>query len=296
MKAENPAQGAGKSRGKRLQHLMRRIVICACIIYAVLVSAGFVFQKRLTYFPEKIAASMQVPLLEGDEEEVWIEVPGIGRIHGIYREAPPESLTILFLPGNAGNVLQWKSIHDGFTALGAGVLLIDYPGYGKSDGSPSEAALYASAHAAVRFLEDSGAHREDIVIFGKSLGTAVATELAASGDYAGIILESPFTSLATVAGEHYWFMPVSLLLAEEYDSLSRIGQVRSPLLMVIGTRDTLIPPAQSLELFGKANEPKELFKVEGAGHMDIQETGGEAYWRKMRDWINSIPGSAREKE
>ena len=253
----------------------------------MLLLAGSFFQKRLTYFPESLGPSERIALSPRDRE-VWIEIPETGRIHGIYREGESGRLTVLFLHGNAGNVVRWKGVHDGFAAMDFGILTIDYPGFGRSEGSPSEEALYASAHAAVKFLRDFGVDSKDVVIFGKSLGTAVAVELGASGGFAGVILESPFTSLAAAGKEHYWFVPVSLLLRERYESISRIGNVRCPLLMVIGSRDKLIPPAQSMELFSEAGEPKEVFRVEGAGHNDIQAVGGGEYWNRLREWLGGL--------
>lgn len=287
MPPENTVQAEGKPRRRSWRRLVRKVVIDAAIVYVVLLLAGVIFQKRLTYFPRRLDTSEQVPLLAGDEE-VWIELAGVGRIHGIYHRAPVEGLTVLFLHGNSGNVCTWKGVYDGLVSLGAGVLMIDYPGYGKSEGSPCEEALYSSAHAAAEFLQSRGVPREDVVIFGKSIGTGVGVELASSGAFAGLVLESPFTSLVAAAQVHYWFFPVSLVFCEEYDSLSRIEQVGCPLLVVVATEDKLVPPEQSTELFNRAREPRVLLTIQGAGHNDIQDTGGFAYWAGLRDWLDKL--------
>jgi fermentation-respiration switch protein FrsA (DUF1100 family) len=286
--AEEVAQEVkGEIRKRKLRRFIIRLIIILVIVYAAVLVIGIVFQKSFTYFPVQLAVSRGMPIRMGDEE-VWIEVAGTGKIHGIYRKAPEGARTILYLPGNAGNILNYSAVYDGLVDLGLGVLMIDYPGYGKSEGSPSEEALYASAHAALKFLESSGAKKENIVIFGWSLGTAVAVELASAKGFAGLILQSPFPDLATLGQSRFWFMPVSLFLREKYDSLARVGEVGCPLLVIVGTRDRLVPPAMSQKVFDRAKEPRELFKVSRAGHNDIDSVGGQKYWDKLSKWLGAL--------
>ena len=261
---------------------MKKAAIEILAIYILLAAGLFIFQRKLIYFPKPIEEGQGIP------GEVWIDVPEVGRISGTYSPASPEGLTILFFHGNAGNVLYFEGIASGLRNLGAGLLEIDYPGYGRSEGSPCEESLYASAHAAAKFLNEKGIENEKIVIFGFSLGTGVAVEMASSGEFAGLILQAPFTDIASVGQAHFWFLPVSLFLMEKYDSLSLIEEVGCPKLFIIGTADKLIANANSMELFEAARPPKEILTVEGAGHNEIQSVGGEDYWNAIRQWMETI--------
>ncbi len=274
-------------RRRKLLRTALRILAGAAGAYLLVLLLMFLFQKHFIYFPEKIPRKKKIALPNGDEE-VWITVREAGRIHGIRHPAPQGRLTVLFLHGNARNILHYRSIYDGFSKNGFGVLMIDYPGFGKSEGAPSERALYETAHAAVAFLNKTGVENDRIVVFGKSLGTGVATELAASDRYAGLILESPFTDIAAVGQDKYWFLPVRLLLRESYDNLSRIAEVKCPLLVIVAEEDELVPPEQSREVFEKADGPKEMLTVPGAHHNDIQDVGGRRYWDSVKSWMEKL--------
>ncbi len=287
MPAEVNGQDKREKSRRSVGRIVRRAAITAVVVYGILLVAAIIFQKRMTYYPQKLDKSVDLMLKPGDRE-VWIDVKDVGRIHGIHHPAPEGARTILFLHGNAGSVLTWRVLHDQLGKLGTGVLTIDYPGYGKSEGTPSEEALYASARAAVKFLNNSGIEDGSIILFGKSLGTGVAVEVASTEKFAGLILESPFTDIASVGQEHFWFLPVRFLLSEKYDSLSKIGRVECPLLVIVGTGDTLVSPGLSEELFSAANQPKEYLEIAGAGHNDIQSVGAERYWDSFSYWLKQL--------
>ncbi len=281
-------QKHGPAVKKRLYRRLLRIAVAVLAAYLLAAAAAFAFQKYFVYHPAIIAPDEKIILPPGDDE-VWIEVLQTGKIHGIYHRAPPSGLTVLFFHGNAGNIQSWRPIYDGLAAEGFGVLMIDYPGFGKSQGGPCEENLYASARAAAEFLQAQGTEKRRTVVFGKSLGTAVATRLASSSRFAAVVLESPFTSLAAVGQHHFKILPVSLLLREKFDTISRIDKIACPLLVVIGTADTLVPPEESLKLYEAARQPKDLLVIEGASHNNIQHTGGQTYWRNLRNWLDSLP-------
>lgn len=275
------------SKGRKLKRMFLRIAFYIFIGYAALNLLAFAFQRSLVYFPSPINRSERIVVASGDEE-VWIDVPDAEQIHGIYHMRDESELVVLFLHGNSGNVSDWREMFDRLSQCGVGVLMIDYPGYGKSEGRPCEETLYAAAHSGLRFLKDSGVEASDIVVFGKSLGAAVAVEAVSSGEFAGLILESPFESLPAVGRVHYWYLPVSLLLTDRYHVLSRIGDVQCPLLVVFGGHDSFVPPSQSLSVYAKANNPKELLEIEGADHNDIQSMGNHAYWDKLDSWLRNL--------
>ena len=131
---------------------------------------------------------------------------------------------------------------------------------------------------------------EEIVLFGKSLGSGVAVELATKNSFKGLILESPFTSIASVARSHfpYNFFPVSLLLLDKFDNFTKIKQVTSPLLITHGTDDTIVDKKESEKLFKQASMPKELYFIEGADHNNIQYYNPEKYWSRIAGWLEDL--------
>jgi len=282
-------QVQSEKRKRRLRWFIIRLVIILVVLYAAAIVAGIVFQNKFIYFPEVISQTREIPL-RMDDVEIYIDVPEVGKIHSVYRKAPEGALTILYLHGNGGNVMNYSPVFNGLVDTDVGVLMIDYPGYGKSEGSPSENALYASAHAAVRFLESTGVKKEDIVIYGASLGSAVAAELAAGGGYAGLIMQSPFPDIVTVGQLHYFFLPVSLMAREKYDTVSRMENIGCPVLVIVGLKDRLVKPLMSRRVFEKAKEPKELYEVKRAGHNDIKSRGGTKYRDKLCEWLGGLRG------
>lgn len=231
-----------------------------------------------------------------DAEEVFIETEDDVRIHAFFLpgEGPAGDggRAILFLHGNAGNASHRLPNAAALARLGSDVLLLDYRGYGRSDGSPSEPGVYADARAGLAHLvEARGVPEERVVLFGRSLGGAVAIDLARERPLAGVIVESTFTSLADmgtrVAG------PLARLFARGFDSLHKIASVRAPLLFFHGDRDGIVPFALGRRLFEAAPEPKAFEVVEGAGHNDTVEVGGRPYLERIRRFLEEVaPRSA----
>jgi fermentation-respiration switch protein FrsA (DUF1100 family) len=212
--------------------------------------------------------------------------------------APADSARwVLVLHGNAGNLAtpgrpeHDRQLHD----LGLGILAPDYRGYGESEGKPSEAGLYADARSAYEFLRDSlGIPPNRIVIYGHSLGSAVATHLATSVDAAGLILEGSFTSVADLGQEIYPWVPVRWLSRNRFDSKGHSGNLRMPLLMIHGRNDMTVPPAPGPAAVSAAPGPKTFLEVPG-GHDDAFETGAEAY-RRVFDASAARPGSVNTRQ
>jgi fermentation-respiration switch protein FrsA (DUF1100 family) len=186
---------------------------------------------------------------------------------------------MLFCHGNAGNVSHRLENVAHLLRAGFQVLLFDYRGYGHSSGQPSEKGLFEDAAAAWSAqVERSDASRPRI-IFGRSLGGAVAVDLASRVDADGLVIESSFTSIRTLAR---LFLPLPLPdLPVRYDSLSKIGAINAPLLVVHGERDELVPFADGRALYEAAGEPKSWFPIPGAGHNDTYVIGGEGYFHRF---------------
>jgi fermentation-respiration switch protein FrsA (DUF1100 family) len=220
-------------------------------------------------------------------EDVYLETEDGVRIHGFWLPAPGATRAILFLHGNAGNASHRLPNAAGLVGLGASVLLLDYRGYGLSEGTPSEAGLMADARAGLAHLvERRGVPEERVVVFGRSLGGAVAVDLVQDRSVAGVILESTFTSLADMARG---ILPLAApFVRGRYDSRAKISKLRAPLLAFHGDRDEIVPYALGRALFEAAPEPKAFETLSGAGHNDTVEVGGRLYFERIRRFLDDV--------
>ena len=199
--------------------------------------------------------------------------------------------TMLWCHGNAGNISHrldnMKILHD---RIGIGMFIFDYRGYGHSQGQPSEPGTYLDAEAALAYLRSRPDIDQDaIVIFGRSLGGAVAVDLASKHPCLGLILESTFTSLVDL-----FEVPIDIndlrgrMAPIKYDSFSKIKRISVPLLMLHGNRDEVVPFESGCTLYKAANQPKQFCLIEGAGHNDTYIVGGQAYVDALRDFIDGL--------
>jgi fermentation-respiration switch protein FrsA (DUF1100 family) len=243
---------------------------------------------------ERALIYMPVRELAGDPagyglryEEVWFQAEDGVRLHGwwVPGRRPP---ALLWSHGNAGNISHRldniRQIHD---RLGIGVFIFDYRGYGRSEGSPSEAGLYRDARAARQTLARTlGVPDPQVVYFGRSLGAAVALELALAHPPAGVILESPFLSVPAMANRT---LPgAGFLFASRFDSLARIARLQVPLLVLHGDADEVVPHEHGRRLFEAASEPKTFYTIPRARHNDTYLVGGAAYWEAWRTFLEGL--------
>lgn len=244
--------------------------------------------KAFLYHPTVLRKDAPLPPYVEGAEEVWLDAADGNSIHGLHWPAPEGRPTILFLHGNAQSVFEWALISHELGPLNCGLLLIDYPGYGKSSGAPTEEGLYASGHAALGFLERDGSENQ-IIVFGKSLGGGVASKIVQGRKVRGLILESTFRSIPHVARNLLPMLPVGAVLkSERYETIERIARIESPLLVIHGTRDELIPMAEGEAIFETAPEPKDLYLVNGAGHNDVSYAAGAEYSIRLREWLDGL--------
>jgi fermentation-respiration switch protein FrsA (DUF1100 family) len=221
-------------------------------------------------------------------EEVFLDSGDGVRIHAFFLPAPGASRALLFLHGNAGNASHRIPNAVLLQRLGAHVLLLDYRGYGRSEGRPSEQGLYADARAGLAHLcEQRGVPAERVVLFGRSLGGAVAVRLAAGRELAGVILESTWSSLSDAARVHFG-TAAAWLVQGRYDSASAISRVRSPLLFFHGDRDDIVPLALGRRLYEAAPGPKAFETLRGAGHNDTVEVGGTRYLERIARFLDEV--------
>lgn len=244
-------------------------------LYLAAVALLYVFQRDLMYRPDSIrrVAPSYYPMLAGVQEVELKTSDGL-RVYAWYVPPPSGRPTVAIFHGNGGSLRSQRYRLKYFKDANMGVLVLGYRGYAGSDGWPSEDGLYTDARTALDWLNAQGIADDRIVVYGESLGTGVATKVAAEREFAAVILESPYTSTVDVAAARFPFVPVSWLMKDRFDSFTRIAQVHEPLLVMHGEADEVIPQAFGRRLFDAANEPKEGYWPKMAGHNSIFDLGG----------------------
>jgi hypothetical protein len=252
---------------------MIKAVATGFAIYLVLMAALFLLQRRLIYLPDSLRpepSAFGVPEMapvalftdDGLELLAWWRPP-----------ASADAPVMVYFHGNAGHIGYRGPKIRPYLDRGWGVLLTTWRGYSGNPGRPTESGLYADGRAALAFLKSSGVTPDRTILYGESLGSAVAAQLAADFPAAAVVLESPFTSIADIAARSFAIFPVRLLVRDKFDVLARIGRVRSPLLVVHGEGDAVVPLRHGRRLLEAANPPKAGHFVPGAGHNDLYSFG-----------------------
>lgn len=265
------------------------IMVPAAIVYGCVVALVFAFQSHLVYYPQIGREVIATPQAYGLAfESVEITTEDGEKLAAWWVPAEHARGTVLVFHGNGGNISHRLDYLLMFSRLRYSTLIIDYRGYGTSTGSPSEEGTYRDAMAAWRYLtEQRGVRGADIVLFGESLGAAVASWLAARvsgarGTPRALILASAFTSATDLGAQVYWFLPVRLISRFRYDNLANLGSVRAPVLIVHSRDDDVVPFAHGQKLFATAGEPKEFLELRG-GHND-----GFVFMRE--EWVRALAG------
>jgi len=226
-------------------------------------------------------------------DDVWLTTKDDVRLHAWWFASERANLATLFLHGNAGNVTHRVEHALAILEAGSSVLILDYRGYGKSSGVPTERGLDGVADAGYEWLAGSGFPSDKMVIHGESIGTAVAAETAGRRPCAAVVLESPFTSLADMANTVVPFVGAALFRG--FDTRTRMKNVRVPLLLIHGEADTIVPISQGKMVFAAANEPKTFWPVRGAGHNDLLDWAGTEYVVQLGRLYRSITGDDQTK-
>jgi fermentation-respiration switch protein FrsA (DUF1100 family) len=274
---------------------VRTVLTALLAAVAILAAAALLLrwsEPRLIYFPvrplEATPAAVGLPF-----EEAWLVAADGTRLHAWFVPPPArESPVVLFLHGNAGNVSHRLEKLALLREAGAGVLIVDYRGYGLSEGRPGEAGLYLDARAAYDHL--TGTRRvpaTHLVAYGESLGTAVAAHLSARAPVGGLVLESGFTSAADVARELYGWLPVARILRSRFDTLAEVSRVRAPLLILHSRGDEFFGWHHAERLLAAAPGPKRLIELRG-GHNDAFYASRDTYVRALREFLATIRESS----
>ena len=266
--------------------LLVAAVYCAMILYLL------VMQPRLIYFPDMPERTLQAtPLDIGlDYEDLQLETVDGERLHGWFVPAQAAHATLLFFHGNAGNISHRLESLRIFNGLGLNVLIVDYRGYGRSTGKPSEAGTYRDADAAWRYLlEQRRLAPRDIVIAGRSLGAAIAADLASRTAPAAVVLESAFISVPAMAAEIYPWLPPGLPGLYRYDNREKLARITQPLLIVHSRDDEIIPFAHAEALYAAARGPRQLLELRG-GHNDAMLVSHADYERGLGAFLGRAAG------
>ncbi len=255
-----------------MRHPMMILAILAGI-YVLVCLLAFVFQKKMVFFPDR--AMVADPTHAGmPYDDVFVDTSDGIRLHGWFVPSAESELVVLFFHGNAGNISHRLESIRIFHDLGLSVFIVDYRGYGRSDGSVGEKGVYADARAAYQFLvEKQNIAPRNILFFGRSLGAAVAVDLAAEFPPRGLILESCFPSLADVGARAYPLLPVRRLLRVRFDSTDSITRVECKKLFIHSRQDEIVAFELGQRVFDLALEPKRLLEIRGDHNGGFIESG-----------------------
>jgi fermentation-respiration switch protein FrsA (DUF1100 family) len=245
-----------------------RFVLRWTVFFSGIILVFWLLERRLVFFPLSAAEAWEAPIDPTTQEVSFPSADGT-TIHARWIPAPsPEAGAVLVACGNGGNITHRGQLAaDLRRTLGTGVLVFDYPGYGKNGGKPSEEGCYAAGDAAYRWLTDEAkipANR--IILLGESLGGGTAVELATRHDHRALVLVYTFTSLPAAAKYHYPFLPTYTLMSTRFDNISKLPRCTKPVFIAHGTADRVVPFSHAQALFDAANSPKQFIWVEGADH------------------------------
>jgi len=242
------------------------LITSAIVIYLILLTLIYINQRKLLYLPSE-NNYLDDPI-NFTYNEFFIEVDKDVKIKSWLIEKDLKKYkTILFLHGNAGNLFNRSYKLNRLNELNLNVLIISWRSFSGNSGKPNETNLYGDAKKAVKWLNERGVETKNIILYGESLGTGVAVEIGQTNKFNSIILESPYTSMIKAAKIYYPYLPVKFLLKDKYDSEKKIKNIKTPILIMHGKKDNIVPFHMGKKLFETANEPKKFLQIEEDDHM-----------------------------
>ena len=260
------------------------IVLIFVLIYFFILVSTYIFQRSLLYHPtennyagDKITVSVEKLKIKTQD--------GIELISWYHNKDINKYKTILFLHGNAGTLENRIHKINHFENMKVNFLIIAWRGFSGNKGQPTEKGLYEDARSAVSWLKSKGVNENNIIVYGESLGTGIATEITQNKNFAGIILESPFTSMIDAGKDKYPFLPVRLLLKDKYESNKKIKNINIPILIMHGKVDNIVPFHMGQKMYELAKEPKYYYFSEYDDHMMEYN---EKLLKKLNDFIISL--------
>ena len=263
---------AATRRGK----WMRGVLIGAGVLaasYVLIATLLYLLQRRILYRQQRTPPDLTGAGLPEVRQMTVTTPDGLALLAWYQPPARESGRVVLYLHGNAAHIGHRAYRLGPFQRLGWGVLLLEYRGYGGNPGRPSEAGLIIDAPAGLAALQAMGFSLSAIVVWGESLGTGPAVQLAVEHKVGAVLLESPYTSIADIARLRYRLFPVDRLLLDRFDSLRRVGSVQAPVLVMHGAHDQIVPVAMGRAVYAAAPDPKQLWIAPHAGHLDLVEAG-----------------------
>ena len=260
------------------------IFLIFILTYFFILFYTYIFQRNLLYHPTENNYFGDKILV--DVEKIKIRTQdNIQLVSWYHKKNLNKYKTILFLHGNAGSLENRIHKINHFKDMNINFLIIAWRGFSGNEGKPTEKGLYEDARSAVRWLKSNGVGENNIIIYGESLGTGVATEIAQNKNFAGVILESPFTSMVDAGKDKYPYLPVKLLLKDKYESDQKIKNIKSPVLIMHGKVDNIVPFHMGEKMYELANEPKYYYFSEYDDHMMEYN---EKLLKALKDFVNSL--------
>ncbi len=249
---------------KKTPMIILNSIIFLTFIYLLLVLIIFFSQRKLMYHPYE-NNHLEENQLNHKIEKVYINSDF--KLLGWHHSKNKKFKTLLFFHGNAGNLQNRIYKLNDLSKLNLNYLIIAYRGFSGNKGKPNEIGLYKDSESAKKWLNENGISDDDIILYGESLGTAVAIDLASKYKFAGIILESPFTSMVKLSKIYYPFLPVKILLKDKYESINKINNINFPKMVMHGDKDNIVPFSMGKEMFEKFSEPKISYFRKDDDHM-----------------------------
>jgi uncharacterized protein len=277
----------GKSFGARLLNLLFTLLVAYVLVLVVI----RIFESHFIFFPNTPSR------LEGDWHPRTLpvqDVPLIAadgtKLHAWWIPNKDASFTFLAFHGNAANITNRTPTYEFLRGLSANVLALEYRGYGRSEGSPSESGIYSDADAAYQYLLNNlGIRPRSIISFGQSLGTAVAANLAARKEVGAVVLEAPFPSASVVARKFFWFFPgIHLLVHGQLDTARRLRHLTAPLLIVHCTQDPVIPFELGQATYTAASQPKQFLTINGYCHEESSLIAPNQYRLALQKFLAGL--------
>tara|TARA_B100000579_G_C22784030_1_gene830875 strand:- start:702 stop:1520 length:819 start_codon:yes stop_codon:yes gene_type:complete len=249
-----------------LKYKTLQIIILSIVLYLIILIILFFYQRNLLYHPNENNYSgdnlsvkieeLQIPTSDNLELKSWLHKKDFNRFK-----------TIIYFHGNAGTLDNRIHKLNHFKDMEVNFLIIAWRGFSGNNGKPTEKGLYTDGRSAINWVLKQGVKEEDIILYGESLGTGIATEIAQNKKFAGVILETPFTSMIAAAKQFYPYIPVNLLLKDRYENEKKIKNINVPIIIMHGRKDKIVPFSMGKRIFELANEPKYSYFTENDDHM-----------------------------
>lgn len=254
-------------------------------LYLTILGAAYYLQEKIIFFPETLNKEYDFKLPLEAKEYLLTTQDGI-KINALLYQRPANKKIIIYFHGNAGSLADWKGVAPTLLSLGCNVFIIDYRGYGKSEGKFSEAGFYLDGEAAYQFIKDLGYKDNQIIFYGRSLGSGIAIEMASKHKVKALILETPFLSFTHLALQRHWFLLPRILLRYKFDNVQKIKQLNLPILIMHGQKDELIPVEHSYALSKKIKYPHQLVILPQGQHNDLDTYS--LYAETLKDFLSQL--------